>query len=85
MNYGARLAQRSVKIVGRATRQAQVNIQMQLAHMQCERLGHVPGKRLSNVGAYRKEIAVCSRCWRVIDEKGSETVHIGESENDKPD
>jgi len=69
MRHTARISQRSAKFVGAVSNHARVNIQMQLSKMKCEQFGHIPGKRLSDVGAEHKEISVCGRCFRVMEEK----------------
>lgn len=79
MNHTARLSRRTVKQVGAVSPQARVNLQLQLAYMQCQRHGHLPGVP-KTVGAYRREIAVCRRCFRVVGQDGSDVVKLGEQE-----
>lgn len=65
-NYGARLAQRSIKRVSRASHNAQWQVRRELGAMQCARRGHIIGQ-VKEVGAYRRKVGVCQRCWKVIE------------------
>lgn len=64
MKHTARITQRSVKVLGRIAPQAHMSKQLQLAAMQCARLGHVRSNHLSSETPPR---FLCSRCLKVLD------------------